>query len=155
MRYKKRQVSLKFLSKIPKRMLRKSGVAAVYVFGSRVDGRPTPLSDYDFGVFFNFSLNKKRRSKIRQEIFLNLCKVLKTDRIDILSLNDIFDPVLAYNVVVRGKNIYTKDIVQKIIYEIKIRKIYEDTAHLRRVGFYFQNERIKSGAFGLRAAAAK
>ncbi|KKQ55656.1 MAG: polymerase beta domain protein region protein [Parcubacteria group bacterium GW2011_GWA2_38_13] len=136
--------------KILNKIMDRKGVESAYLFGSRVHGKITHFSDYDFGIFFDVHIPKRSQEKIRKEIFLELSRLYQTDEIHFININGISDPALRYNIIILGRCMYAKDFTKKLIMEIKTRKEYEDTKYLRQTGLYLQNQRIRSGAFGTR-----
>lgn len=142
--YTMNKIEFKILNKIMDR----KGIESAYLFGSRVQGKITHFSDYDFGIFFDSRILKKSQEKIRKEIFLELSRFYETDAIHLIDINKISDPALRYNIIILGRCIYAKDFTNKLIMEIKTRKEYEDTKYLRRTGLHLQNQRIRSGEFG-------
>lgn len=73
-----------------KKQLKKLGVTALYLFGSRAQGLAGPLSDYDYGVLIK-NTKKTHDSKLYFKLYgilSPLCpRTLKNDIIDIIFLN--------------------------------------------------------------------
>lgn len=71
-----------------------ASVKLVYLFGSRVEGVVGPQSDYDFGVLTDYGIDGR---KISGSLSSALIRVLETDGIDVVLLNNV--PVeMAYSV---------------------------------------------------------
>lgn len=74
-----------------KKQLKKLGIVAVYLFGSRAQGVAGPLSDYDFGMLMS-KYNSENHGKLYDAVYDILSPVcprtLKNDVIDIVFLNN-------------------------------------------------------------------
>ena len=99
-------------------------IKLVYFFGSRVNNRKGPLSDYDFAVYLD-EKDKKRIFDIKFEIMDKISRALKTDKVDIVILNTIQGPEMKYNILKQGKLIFEKEPF-KVIVEPKILNEYFD-----------------------------
>jgi len=99
-------------------------IKMVYLFGSRVVGKESPLSDYDFAVYLDTG-DKKRMYEIKFELFDRISRMLKTDRIDIVILNLTESPELKYQIIKEGKLIFQIEPF-KIIVEPNILNEYFD-----------------------------
>ena len=97
-------------------------VRLVYLFGSKVYDDEGPLSDYDFGIFFD---GGKFSPNLVAEVTHTLSRALKTDRVDVVPLNRA--PIeLAYSVLVQGELIYELDRATRVEYEARILGLYGD-----------------------------
>lgn len=63
-------------------------VKLAYRFGSLVAGRAGPLSDVDPGVLLDEPLSKFERFKLHLKLLDDLTSILRTDRIDLVIMND-------------------------------------------------------------------
>jgi len=81
-------------------------VKLVYIFGSRARGQEGPLSDYDFGIFLD-GLNEREMFKIKLDLQYKISKLLVTDKVDIVVLNTTVSPEIKYNIVAKGKLVYS------------------------------------------------
>ena len=99
-------------------------IKLVYFFGSRINGKIGPLSDYDFAVFLD-EKNPKKRFGLRLKLMAEISKKLKTDKIDVCVLNDIKSPEMKYNIIKEGKLIFEKEPF-KVLVEPKILNEYFD-----------------------------
>jgi predicted nucleotidyltransferase len=98
------------------------GVLLVYLFGSQNTGLTGPMSDYDFGVLVDPSMDGP---KIQARIAHELAKALKSDRVDAVLLNSA--PIeLAYAIVAQGRPIYQRNLLTKVEYEARIMGLYGD-----------------------------
>lgn len=103
---------MRLSSKI-KKQLEHLGVAAVYLFGSRAQGRASPLSDFDFAILLKSprALNDKKLLSLQNtlyDLFSPLChRTLKNDVIDIVFLDSPRVPLeLKFHVIRRGKILF-------------------------------------------------
>jgi predicted nucleotidyltransferase len=103
-------------------------IKLVYLFGSRVTGETSPMSDYDFAVYLD-TKDKKRMYEIRFELFDKISRLLKTDRIDIVILNLTESPELKYMIIKYGRLILER-VPFKVIVEPRIMNEYFDLQKL-------------------------
>jgi len=99
-------------------------VKLAYLFGSQVNGKVGPLSDYDFAVY----LEEKESVKmfdLRLKLMTKISLLLKTDAVDLVILNTADQPDLKYNIIKEGKIIYEKE-PYKVLIEPKILQEYFD-----------------------------
>lgn len=99
-------------------------VKLVYLFGSRVNGKTGPLSDYDFAIYVD-EADSIKRFNVRLEIVDKIAKKLKTDAIDLVVINDILEPELKFNIINDGKLILEKEPF-KVLIEPRIMTEYID-----------------------------
>ena len=94
----------------------------VYLFGSRVDGRPGPQSDYDFGVLTD---DVEDVPALRARLAHQLGRVLETKRVDVVILNRA--PIeLGFAVIAQGRTIYQRDEATRVEYEAAVMGRYGD-----------------------------
>lgn len=93
-------------------------IKLVYLFGSQAKKKTTPLSDYDFAIYFDPKIEKDKEKDIILTLITEISMVLKTDKLDLVILNHALSPLLKYNVLRDGILIY-----QKIPYKILIEPI--------------------------------
>ena len=77
-------------------------VKLAYLFGSVAEGKEGKLSDVDIAVFLDESLSKKERFDLQLKLISGLTGILKTDRIDLIIMNDA-PLLLKYNIIKHGK----------------------------------------------------
>ena len=104
-----------------KEQLKKAGVQAVYIFGSRAQGAEGPLSDFDFAVLMA-ETGHKRGGKLYENIYEIISphcpRTLKNDIIDIVFLRDV--PLeLRFHIIRYGKPIYDAEPKQRLNFEEK------------------------------------
>lgn len=93
-------------------------IKLVYFFGSRATGNEGPLSDYDFAIYIDKTTETKSQ-KIKINLLTDLNKLLKTDKVDIVILNQSQNSELKYNAIKEGKLIYEKE-PYRVLIEPKI-----------------------------------
>lgn len=115
------------LEKIKQLFLLYPEIKLVYFFGSRANKNAGPMSDYDFALYLHGIHNPRDIFLLKAELQAKLTLILKTDNIDVVSLNNTQNPALGYNIITTGK----------LIYEIKPYKIIAEPKILNK---YFDNK---------------
>lgn len=111
---------------------RRQPVELVYFFGSHANGRPTPLSDYDFAVLFNRGLNRKTRFDLKLQFMADLGEILSTDKVEILDL-DQAPASFRYSVLIPRQEIYVKSETERVDFEHQtMREYFDQIYYLRR-----------------------
>ena len=105
-------------------------VKLVYLFGSRVNGKLGPLSDYDFAVYLD-SQDKQKLQELKLELIAKISDALKTDNIDLVILNETESPELKYNIIKNGQLILEKEPF-KVLLEPKILNEFFDFREILR-----------------------
>ena len=123
-------------------------VILAYVFGSCARGKQGPLSDIDIAVLFSEELPKKDHFDKELNLALEIGDLFKVDRVDIINLKTVNDPLLKHSAVFKGKAIFVKDKKLKFRLESQIMKAYEDTKYLREVAYKILAEHVRKGTFG-------
>jgi len=96
-------------------------ILLAYIFGSQLQGQTGPLSDYDFAVL----LLHKSSSQYKYKLKHSLVKVLKSEKVDLIILNDA--PIeLKYHVITLGKIIFQKNMIIKTEFEADTLSRYFD-----------------------------
>ena len=132
---------------LPEEKLEKLGVAGIYLFGSQATGKIHPGSDYDFGVVFSEDISKKDRFDKRLEYMGRLGKIVGSDHVEVIDLNQ--SPVfLQYSVISPRKDIYIKDEKNRIAFEHTTLSNYFDRF------FYLRRHTINSLATTAREGLA-
>lgn len=83
-------------------------IKLVYLFGSQAKKTTSVLSDYDFAVYFDDKASSNKRFEIKLMLMAELMQIFKTDKIDLVVLNDDLNPLLKYHVIKDGKIIFEK-----------------------------------------------
>lgn len=133
------------LPKVKESLQRDPDIIFAYVFGSYGKGRPNPLSDVDIAIFVN--LRKEDIFDKKLKLLEDLSKILVTDEIDLVILNDV--PVsLAIEVLRTGRLILSINEEERLNYEVGIIKEYLDTMWLRGLSEKGLIHRIREGRYG-------
>ena len=103
----------------------------VYLFGSIARNDHTESSDLDIAVYVEENI-KQDYFDIKSELYLNLSRVLKINRIDIVVMNQCRNLILLNNIITHGQLIYEKDQSARIDYEQKISHNAIDFKHQRK-----------------------
>ncbi|MFH1900393.1 MAG: nucleotidyltransferase domain-containing protein [Patescibacteria group bacterium] len=83
-------------------------IKLVYLFGSIIRGETGPMSDYDFAVYLD-EKNKEKISETKLSLIDKISIILKTDKIDIVTLNTPENTELKYNIIKDGELIYEEE----------------------------------------------
>lgn len=109
---------VKFLSK-------QERVKLAYLFGSVAEGKEGKLSDVDLAVFLDESVSKKERFNLQLKLISELTAILKTDRIDLVIMNDApFS--LNYEIIKANYPLVVRDEGKRIDFEHGILSRYLD-----------------------------
>ncbi len=101
---------------------RQSGVRLVYLFGSQVAGEPGPMSDFDFAVLVDHSVDGRR---LQAMLAHELSAALGTAAVDVVLLNRA--PIeLAYAVIAQGALLFEQNAATRIEYEADLLSRYAD-----------------------------
>jgi predicted nucleotidyltransferase len=121
------------LSRIPQ-------VKFAYVFGSLARGDTGPLSDIDVAVFLDYRVSF---FVWRLRLIEELARVLKTERFDLVTLNDA-SPLLKYEVIREGR-VIKENKKRRVEFETRTLGEYLDTAFLRQVQRAYLKEQLTRG----------
>lgn len=100
-------------------------VRLVYLMGSQASGQTKPYSDIDLAVLFNQNLSAKDRLNTKIELLSELAKLLGTDQIDLIDLQNT-SPVFAYEAIRNRKELYVEDEDTRVNFETKTLANYFD-----------------------------
>lgn len=99
-------------------------VKLAYFFGSKAMGTSGPLSDYDFAVYLD-EKDTEKMFEIKFKLNDEICRELKTDKVDIVILNVTESPEFKYDVIKNGKLIFEREPF-KVVIEPRILNDYFD-----------------------------
>lgn len=99
-------------------------VKLAYFFGSKAMGTSGPLSDYDFAVYLD-EKDTEKMFEIKFKLNDEICRELKTDKVDIVILNITESPEFKYDVIKNGKLIFEREPF-KVVVEPRILNDYFD-----------------------------
>lgn len=116
------------LNGLQKKTLRDLGVQAVYLFGSRAQGREGPLSDYDYAVLMP-EKGHTRGDDLYFRLYETLGEIsprsLENDVIDIVFLRDI-GLELRFHVIRYGTVLFDSDPKERLRFEAETMLLYCD-----------------------------
>ena len=121
----------------------KERVVLVYLFGSEVRGTSHKESDVDIGILFD--------KKVDPEVYLGsegrlidfFSGIFLKKEINIVNLN-ISSPLLKQVAILEGKLLYLRSETDRILFQIKILREYEDYLHLNNIYNQFLDLKLKS-----------
>jgi len=96
----------KYFLALKKTFARYPEIKLVYFFGSKAKNKGSLLSDYDFAVYFDKKTNVVRIKEIVLSLISEISSILKTDKVDLVILNQLLSPALKFNIIKDGKLIY-------------------------------------------------
>ena len=99
-------------------------IKLVYLFGSQANGENGPLSDFDLAVYL-IERDRKKIFEVKTELLNQISRILGTDRVDIVILNQLQEPELKFNIINEGKIIFERDLT-RVLVEPKILTEYFD-----------------------------
>lgn len=79
---------MKYEKEVKEFLQKQDQVELAYLFGSVALQKAGKLSDIDLAIFLDESLDKKERFKIKLRLISDLEDILKTDRLDLVIMND-------------------------------------------------------------------
>lgn len=100
-------------------------VELAYLFGSTAKDHRGPLSDIDLGVYLSSNFTKNERIEKNLELTAELATLLKTDKIDLVVMNDAF-PVINFEIIKPNIPVFIRDEDFKISIEQEIMSRYLD-----------------------------
>lgn len=136
------------LTKLNKDFFVRHKVALAYVFGSFAYGVVTPLSDLDIAVVFDKRVPTEERFDRRLRLSYEIGKLTEMDRVDVVDLEAVRNPLLKHDAALEGKVIFSKDKEFQREFEFRILQEYEDTKHLRETQYAIMRRHIREGTFG-------
>ncbi|MBL7131940.1 MAG: nucleotidyltransferase domain-containing protein, partial [Candidatus Omnitrophica bacterium] len=106
-------------------------IEVAYIFGSIAQETTNALSDIDIGLILNKEKINERlyRYGYKAEFLTDLIKVLKTNNVDLVFLNEA-NSLLKHKVLYFGKLIYSKNEKKRIQFQIDTINKYNDFRQL-------------------------
>jgi hypothetical protein len=132
------------MSQLIKALQQDKDILFAYLFGSYGKGKPNSLSDIDLAVYFK---NRDHLTDKKIHLFLLVSKILKTDEIDIVLLNES-TPLLVHSIMQTGKLLFSKDELERIRFLSKNLKEYLEMEYYRERYQDAMKKRIKERNFG-------
>jgi len=108
-----------------------SEIEVAYIFGSVTQGRTSSLSDIDIAVITDSQQIKEEtyRYGYKAEILADLIKLLKTNGVDLVILNEV-NTLLKHRVLYFGRLIYSKNERKRIAFQTDAINKYNDYKQL-------------------------
>lgn len=102
-------------------------VSFAYLFGSYPRHEAGGISDIDIAVYL-----KEERGDLFLQIYIDLCRELMTDRVDLLMLHRTRNLVLLDTIIREGIVIYDRDPSKRERFELRIQHLTIDFRHQRK-----------------------
>ena len=133
------------------KIFQKYPIQVAYLFGSQATGKTTKLSDYDFAVLLDKKVKENQYAQYQLEIISELLRIVKTDHLDLVILNNLKIPLfLKYNVIKEGKVIYEKNKTaenERKDLEFNILRRWLDEQYFEKVWSDIYIHRLAKGVF--------
>jgi predicted nucleotidyltransferase len=100
------------------KIFKKQKVVSAYLFGSQAKDKVGPLSDIDIAISFGESVKANERFDLRLETLGQLTDLFKTDKIDLVVLNDA-PPLLSHRILKEGILIFSDNNRKWLEFEVK------------------------------------
>lgn len=117
-------ISQELIDKIKDICAKYQEIKLLYVFGSVARGDEGPLSDYDFAVYLE-EVDPQKRFGLRLKLAVGISKILESDKIDVVVINDLDNVNLKYAIISDGKIICEEE-PYKMVVESRILNEYFD-----------------------------
>jgi predicted nucleotidyltransferase len=125
-------------------LLEYPAVRLAYLFGSVASGSARPGSDADIAILFEEVPAPGALDRLSEHL------TQAAERpVDLVVLNAA-PPLLAREVVARGRLALCRDDMDRVRFEARTTARYQDTAHLRRIQYSYLRERAEAGRAGSR-----
>lgn len=132
------------IKKIQSYFASQKDIVTVYLYGSFAHGKQHNGSDLDIAVLFNNEANLYERLG---RLYADFPKLSVKAEPEVRNINLKHSPVFLMNVV-QGKNIYSRDEVKRIEFEVAVMREFYDTQMLRSIDYSYMKERIREGSYG-------
>lgn len=137
-------------------IMKKHGVLVGFVFGSAVNGSLGPRSDVDTAVLFDEEIvPEKKQFDAKLAMMGEIAKCCGVENADVINLNQVTEPVIRYESVIRGVPVLVKDPSAKASLVRRVLREYEDTKKLRETSYEILRRQAKTGEFGRAPANLK
>ncbi|MBU0620137.1 nucleotidyltransferase domain-containing protein [Patescibacteria group bacterium] len=101
------------------KLSKKYHINTIYLFGSQAKGNITKLSDYDFAILLDDKVDAKKYGQYQINIISELLRMIKTNHIDLVILNNTKLPLLLkYNIIKDGKVLLDKNKSKRVDLEV-------------------------------------
>ena len=97
-------------------------ISLIYLFGSQVDDRLGPMSDFDFAILMDRGVTD---GNMQAQLTHLLGMQVGAARVDVVMLNQATIE-LAYAVIAQGQSLYQRDAATRVEYEAQVMSLYGD-----------------------------
>jgi predicted nucleotidyltransferase len=97
-------------------------ISLIYLFGSQVDGKLGPMSDYDFAILMDHGTTN---GKMQAQLTHLLGGQVGVPRVDVVLLNQA-TIALTHAVIAQGQLVYQRDVATRVEYEAQVMSLYGD-----------------------------
>lgn len=125
------------------KIFKENKVILAYLFGSEAKGTSHKESDVDIGVLFDKKINPKDYLKLEGKLIEFFSEIYPKREINIVNLN-ISSPLLKQVAILEGKLLYNRRETERILFEIKTLREYDDYLHLSNIYNQFLNLKLKT-----------
>jgi predicted nucleotidyltransferase len=127
---------------------KKYNINTIYLFGSQATGKKNALSDYDLAVILDKKVNLKQYSRYKLNIISELLRLVNTEHIDLVILNDENIPLLLkYNAIKEGKVMLDRNKSQRADLEFNILRRWLDWQYFEKMWGEIYVSSIAKGKF--------
>jgi uncharacterized protein len=110
-------------------------VKLAYLFGSQARGDVGPMSDYDFAVYLDDYDNDKIKSfKLRVALLAEVSRILETDNVDLVVINEAKGSEFKFNIIKDGKLIYEIEPYKVLVEPQIMNEYYDYKIEMRKYG---------------------
>lgn len=113
---------------------RSFGVSVSYLFGSYARETAGLRSDIDIAVAFSYEIKAELQENLVEDIRNSLERIFGIDKIDVINVNAVKNPLLLYLIVLgEGEILFADDIPLKNNIAARALREFEDTKYLRNI----------------------
>lgn len=123
-----------------KELFRQKDICVAYLFGSYAYGQASAFSDVDLAIILDCGGDELYTAY--RKLLLDLQRVLGTERIDLLLLNNV-SPSWQFEIIRYGKLIYARTERELNNFEMKAIRRFLDTSHMRAVQNDYLKKRVR------------
>ncbi|MBU4129144.1 nucleotidyltransferase domain-containing protein, partial [bacterium] len=125
------------------KVFRESQVVLACLFGSEARGASHKESDIDIGVLFDKKVGPEDYLKQEGKLIGFFSGIYPKKEINIVNLN-IASPLLKQAAILEGKPLYIRSETDRILFQIKTLREYEDYLHLSNIYNQFLDLKLKA-----------
>lgn len=114
--------------------IRSFGGVVGYLFGSYSRGTANSRSDVDIAVAFSKEMTAESQENRVEDIRNSLERIFGADKVDVINVNTVKNPLLFYLIVLgEGEILFADDIHLKNYIAMRALREFEDTRYLRHI----------------------